>query len=462
MKTYSIYIWILLIIIFMMAILLRSYLLIKYKWVGKDTFYNLIVAKIIRTKNTIPKSIDCFIMPETYSYPPLLHILLSKFDSKMHNNLQYIGVFFDILTGLLIFSFCFFVFDLNVAVIACTLYLFTPMTIDSSFSLGPRSPSNFFMVASLMSLVTYYLTEFTIAIYISTVFASFVLLTHRLATQSLIFSMVAISIWYHSIIPISIIIMSLVLSIIVTKGYYIRVLIGHIDFIKVFSSKIIKKQTRKEMNGIFPKPINFIYNLPIFILFVMSWPVLKDDSAITFFYIVGISLTILSLIWIFGEGVRHMSNAIFSFAIIGAYLFKFNIIYPIIAIIFISLLFSIHKILRMEKMLDIGNITTNNMLKGFEYIKSHHKSNDILLCLPLDITYNAAYFTDCIMLQSSGGFAQGLDFNQGLKKQLKSEKLTDLVKKYNVQWIFTMSYDEMLPGEIVFQDENVVVCRITN
>ena len=48
------------------------------------------------------------------------------------------------------------------------------------------------------------------------------------------------------------------------------------------------------------------------------------------------------------------------------------------------------------------------MLRAFDFIKTNKKKGDILFCLPLDYSYNAAYFTDCIMLQSSGGFAEGL------------------------------------------------------
>ena len=50
------------------------------------------------------------------------------------------------------------------------------------------------------------------------------------------------------------------------------------------------------------------------------------------------------------------------------------------------------------------------MINGFDYIRSHKINGDVLLCLPLDLSYDAGYFTGCILLQSSGGFAKGNGF----------------------------------------------------
>ena len=86
----------------------------------------------------------------------------------------------------------------------------------------------------------------------------------------------------------------------------------------------------------------------------------------------------------------------------------------------------------------------------------------MLLCLPLNITYNAAYFTDCVVLQSSGGFAKGLDFNQRLVKQVKEGKIDELIKKYGVNWVVIAIKNEYnILGKEVFSAGNVKVIRIT-
>lgn len=454
--------------VFAIAIILRTYLLAKYKWVGIDTFYHFVVARIIRNEKNIPESIDCFIVPEKYSYPPLLHIILSMFDTKKHQRLQYISPFADILSGLIIFLFCLNLFNLEVATFASALYLFTPITVDGSFSLGPRSLANLFFNASILSLSYYYFTGMNIAAYVSMLFSALLILTHRLTTQSLIFSMMAVSVGFHSLVPIYILISSVIISVIFTRGFYLRVLKGHIDFVKIFGKKLIHKESRKEMTSIFPKPINFFFNMPIFLLFMSTWMLPKSTIILKFFFVVSLSLTILSFIWIFGEGTRHMSNAISSFAIlISVYLvnsseYKFSILLVIICIL-ISLFFTIYKIIRIEKMLNLGNITTNKMLEGFEYIRSQRKQGDIMLCLPLDITYNATYFTNCIMLQSSGGFAQGLSFNQKLRSKLENGDIKDIIKHYKVKWIYSMSKKCDIPdSNKVFENSDIVIYRQTN
>jgi len=447
-------------LILVVSIIIRSYLILKYGWVGKDSFYHFIIGQEIRNKKKIPDTINNYIYPEKYDYPPLLHLLLSLFNKKYYQKLQYLGVFADIATGIIIYLFCLSQFNVNVAILACAFYLFTPMTIDGSFSLGPRSIANLFLVISLISFLYYYEFGLNSAIFVSVIFSLFVLLTHRLTTQSLIFSMIVLSYALRSIIPLYILMASIILGLIFIKRPYITVIKGHANFIKVFATKLTHKGGRKEMKRMFPNLISLLFNVPIFILFLMSSS-LYESPITKYLSIIGLSLTILSFLWIFGEGIRHMSNAIFAFAILSAlYISELNNVYLLIIFIFLSLLFSIYKLLRMEKMLELGNITTSDMISGFEYIKSHKKSDDLLLCIPLDVTYNAAYFTGCKMLQSSGGFANGLNFNQKLHNLLKEDS-SKLIDEYSVDWIFLMIPSIVVnDGKIVFQSGDITIIKI--
>jgi hypothetical protein len=78
------------------------------------------------------------------------------------------------------------------------------------------------------------------------------------------------------------------------------------------------------------------------------------------------------------------------------------------------------------------------MLRAFNFIRTNKKKGDILFCLPLDYSYNAAYFTDCIMLQSSGGFAEGLSFNQNLHKMVNKGKIDEIINTYHPNWIINI------------------------
>ncbi len=460
MPEYAILVVILL--IFITAFFLRSYLLLKYKWVGKDSFYHFIVAQEIRKNKSLPKVINRFIVPEEYNYPPLLHVLLSFFPKKYHSVAQYLGPISDMGCGATIFFFCSYVFSLKITIIVTALYLFTPMTIDDSFSFTPRSFANWLMVISVLSLFRYLLYGSVATFISSIIFATLVLLTHRLTTQSLIFVILALSIAFRSFAPLWIITLAFLLAATFTKGYYLRVISGHINFLKVFGRKLLNSASRKEMPGLFPNPLILLFNMPIFAILPIFF-LHYNNASIGFFIIWGLSLTVLSFIYILGEGIRHMRNAIPAFSIV-AVLSLVNSQNYIILFIFIglSLIFSIYKIYRIEKMPELGNITSPEMIKGFNYIKSHQQKKDVLLCLPLDTTYNAAYSTDCVVLQSSGGFAKGLDFNQRLVKQVKEGKIDELIKKYGVNWVVIAIKNEYnILGKEVFSAGNVKVIRIT-
>ena len=449
--------------IFSLAFLIRIYLLLKYKWVGKDSFYNFLVAQEIRKKRKLPDIINKFVVPERYDYPPLLHWFLSLFKDKYHQKLQYISPIFDMVTGIIIFCFCFYIFDSQIAILAITLYFFTPYTFDISFSLSARSVGNSFLVISLLSLFLYLTYGFIFAFIISIMFSTLVLLTHRLTTQSLIFVLLSISIGYYSIIPLFIILCSFLFALLFSKGFYYRVLKGHIEIIKTMGKKVLNKESRKELLNALPNPISLIFNMPIFLMLPIFF-LFYYRLPFNFFVIWGLTLTILSIVWFFGQGLRHLVNAVPAFAIIGSiWLIELQNIFLISFFILVSVSFLLLKIYRFEKKLNIGNFTNKDMINGFDYIRSHKINGDVLLCLPLDLSYDAGYFTGCILLQSSGGFAKGMDFNQKLHNLVGKGNINELIQKYNADWVITIEkINYSVLGKMVFNIGNVKVFKINN
>lgn len=449
--------------IFSLTFFTRIYFLLKYKWVGIDSFYNFLVSQEIRKKRKLPETINKFVIPERYDYPPLIHVLLSLSKDKYHQKLQYFAPIFDMIIGSIIFCFCFFIFNSQIALIATTLYFFTPYTFDNSYSLSARSLGNSFLIVSLLSLFLYLTYGFIFTFIISIIFSTLVLLTHRLTTQSLIFVLLSISVGYYSIIPLFIILCSFLLAIVFSKGFYYRVLIGHIDFIKIFGRRLLDKNGRKKIPNKFPNPVSIVFNMPIFLMFPV-FLLFYNKPPFNFFVIWGVSLTILSAIWVLGEGQRHIINAVPAFAIISSiWLVESQNYILLLLLTIISFIFLIYKIYRLEKKPNIGGITNKYMLNGFDYINSHKKNGEVMLCLPLKFTYNAAYFTGCTMLQSGGGFGMGLDFNLTLHKLVNDGKIDELIQKYNAEWVITIGGENYsIKGKKVFMNGNVKVFRISN
>jgi len=149
-------------VLIVISILLRSYLLLKYNWVGKDVFYHLLIAKEIRKNKKLPETVNYFIFPEEYNYPPFLHVFLSLFKEKYHQKLQFMSIIFDIVTGILIFIVVVHTFNIWIAIFSTMLYFMTPISIDNSLTLGPRSIANMYMVAALFSLFYFFNTDIAI------------------------------------------------------------------------------------------------------------------------------------------------------------------------------------------------------------------------------------------------------------------------------------------------------------
>lgn len=454
------YKFILLLLVLTLHILSRFILLKRNNWVGKDSFYHLLVARYIRKERKLPETIDSFLFKEDYNYPPLLHGIISLFNEKYHQKLQYITPFFDIITGLVIFFTCYYLFDYQVALLSLAIYILTPITIDNSISLSPRGIANTFFIVSLFTLLLYLITYKLIFLLLATFFTSLVFLTHRLTTQTLWIVLISLTIFLHSMFPLLVLFLALILAIILTKGFYVKSIEGHLNFIKCMFKSVLDPHKRKEVNSIFPNPIVMFFNMPFLIFFPLFF---LDNSMINFtskfFCIWGLCVTCLSIFWFLGEGYRHIFLAVVPYAIIislwieNTYDFVFLGFLMILSIIFI-----VFKLYRIENDTSLNMTISKDFIKCCNYIAQSKDDKNVILCLPLHYTYQAAYFTNGIMLQGSGGEGKGLEFNLYLHDKVNNNKVQDILNKYHPMWILNACrYD--LPN-VVFSSANIKVHKL--
>jgi|GEM_PF-5527650 hypothetical protein len=425
-------------IIILIGSLPRFYLLSKYGWVGKDTFYHFIVAESIKQKGFPPRTIDQFVIPEQYDYPPLLHVFLSYFDKEHFRKLQYLSPVSDIVTGIVIYTFSYHYLGVQVALIAIFIYLVTPFVFDNALSLNPRSLANLFLVLLLLSWYNFYMSAGVAWLILSVICSSLVLLSHRLTTQCLGILFIALSLWTGSWVPFCVLVAAVALALVVTKGYFLTVLKGHVAFVREFGRKFLDRNTRAERAPAFPSVQYVLFNLPLLVLlplfFIYPLPI---QDVLSQFLLVWIgALVILSIAWVFGEGVRHMICAVPAMAMLWASWIVHNNLYLILVPLGgLSLFFLYYKIARLEANPDISGIVSEELMEAFNYINTNKKPGDVLLCLPLDLTYNAAFFTGCTMLQSSGGFAKGLGFNQELHRRIDGGRVGEVLSEFSPRWI---------------------------
>ena len=448
--------YIVFLLVLILGFFIRSYLILKYRWVGKDTFYHLIASKTIKAKGFPPEYIDKFIKPEKYNYPPAFHLFLSFFNDSKYQKLQILSPVADILTGIVIFLFCNSYFGYQVAIISTTLYIVTPFVFDNAYSFNPRSFANLFFVLTVFSCINAVLFNSITWFAVSVIFTVLVLLLHRLTTQCLFVVLVVLALGLHSLLPGIICFLSILVAILVTKGFYLTVLRGHFAFINEFGHKAFNNKYQDERQALFPDPKQLLFNMPIFpaILLMIFFPLNFRDPFMYSILIWAIGLMVLSVIWVLGEGIRHMICSVPAFSILIALVVTIYNLYSIFLIlVIISVLFSFYKIYRLEKYPSISGIITKNMLSAFDFIRINKMHGDILLCLPLDYSYNAAFFSDCIILQSSGGFAEGLSFNQKLHKMVNQGKINEIIEMYHPKWVI------LLDKSIHSLDEGLILTK---
>ena len=446
-----------------LQMLSRFILLKRNKWLGKDSFYHLIVARYIRKEKKLPETIDSFILKEDYNYPPLLHFILSLFNEKYDQKLQYITPIFDIATGLVIFACFYYLFNYSVALLSFIIYILTPITLDNSISLSPRGMANTFFVGSLFGLLLYLISYNLIFLLSAILLASLVYITHRLTTQALWFVLISLTIFLPSLYPILVLFFAFILAIIITKGFYIKSIKGHFTFIKLMYKSVKDPKKREEVKAKIPNPILMIFNMPYIIclpLFFITSSffvgTFNFDIGYKFICIWGLSVTFIAIFWFLGEGYRHIYLAVVPYAVIIS-LWENNYKLEILGfLIIISVIFIIIKLYRIEKN-DKLNMTVNeDFINCCKYIAKNKNPEDIILCLPLDYTYQAAYFTNGIMLQGSGGEGKGLEFNLYLHNKVNNNEVKDIINKYNPTWVLNIS-NYPLTTNIVLKLGNIKV-----
>ena len=178
-----------------------------------------------------------------------------------------------------------------------------------------------------------------------------------------------------------------------------------------------------------------------------------------FIFIWGLSVTFIAIFWFLGEGYRHIYLAVVPYAVyisLWQNSYKLEIVIILIVISFIFLILKLYRIEKNDKL----NMTINeDFIKCCKYIAKNKNSDDIILCLPLDYTYQAAYFTNGIMLQGSGGEGKGLEFNLYLHSKVNNNEVQDIIDKYNATWVLNKS-NYYLKSNIVFSLGNIKVHKI--
>lgn len=396
---------------------------------GVDIWTHLLYLKEYHRQKGIPKRIENgFLIPGDYDYPPAFIWILSKFPLKLVEKYEFLfSPFFDFVHLVIIFGLVYiFTSNILLALLTQVLYSLTPIIVLENSSATPRS-LGYTLFTVLMTLIIILLYEPNVIFFIlAVIVGSAIFLTHRFTAQGFLFFAVAFTIFEKSLLFLLVFILSFLIAVLLSKGFYLKVLRGHLGNLRFwknninyrFAHQVKGNISHNEHHDFVFKVYNEFLKFPPFVLeitspwvlftlymFIFEFPTNPILSKMVLWVVVSYVLAILT-IWIpkfrfLGEGQRYLELSAFpaSFLASNLLLSKINstiglllvALYSTIGILaLVTIIVIQRKAIINEKMRTL----TPDMKKMFSYIKSL-KTKPRLLCIPHQITTNTIYHTGC-------------------------------------------------------------------
>lgn len=455
--------------------ILQTYIRIFNKSFGVDVWTRLLETDHVRNAgHKIPGKISGqFIVEGYFDYPPIFPFLLSFFKKKTIEKIQgLVAPFFDSLNNLLIFWVAYyFTNDFRIGLSAQAVYTFIPLVVLENSSLTPRSLGYLNFNLAFISSLIFTQTHSPIFLLSSIIFTALIFLTHRFAMQSLLFVSLFFSVYKQDFFFIGVFLLGAILALLITNGYYIRVLKGHLYNIYFWipnrAYRFVHQVRRAVDSGEKKDFVEIVYVVlskfaPISILAANLWvvvafvivsiqffgPIFLNTKIpdfiqiftnwILFFYFLGIPILMVVYLRCIGEGHRYLEMVTLPTSIVASWLF-FQLIYTqyfILAILIYSGLFivgiSLIAYSHRKIILDRNRSITPQMEDAFNFLNSK-KIIYRILCIPHQNTTNVLYHTKHKVFVNAN--------NQGLMEvscvyPVIKWPLTDTIKKYNLNLIF--------------------------
>lgn len=411
------------------AFIFEIYPRLLNKRFGVDIWTHLLYLKEYHKQERIPKEIkDGFLVAGDYDYPPLFILILSKFPFKLVEKYEFLfSPFFDFLLITSIFFISYFLTgNIYLSILTQAIYALTPIIILENSSATPRSLGYTLFTFLFIFLFFYTQNPKVIFFIIALLCGSLIFLSHRFTSQGFLFFSIFFSLFYKSWLYIDIFILSLILAIIISRGFYLKVLNGHIGNL-YFWYKNVRYRFYHQVKGSYEehKTKDFIFSLynqflrfppfvlgitnpwttfPIFVfLFREPLPPFYNNMLllVVFSYTLALTTTWVPKLRFLGEGQRYLELSAMPSAFLSAkFLFdSFNTFYgQIFGIVFILVglasFITIVVIQRKGIIKDELRTITPDMQKMFNYLKSL-KIKPRILCIPHQITTNTIYHTNC-------------------------------------------------------------------
>lgn len=487
-----------------LSFVLQAYPRLFNRYFGVDVWTRLIeIDHVRRAKHKIPGKITKgFIIDGNFDYPLLFPLMFSYFPKKFLVEYQgFIAPLFDVINNLLVFVFAFYITqNVVISLIAQLIYTLTPMIAVENSNLTPRSFGYTNFSLAFFPLLIYSLYGNLTFLLIGLFFTSTLFLTHRFAAQSFFFASLFFLFVRQNPIFIESFLVGFVIAAIVTKGYYFRVLKGHlyniyfwiVNYRYRFAHQVYGNQKPKQLDWVGKVYYFLSVFSPLFIFGINCWiisgfiyfflyirptsflPIVKNgflfesSLLILFFYtLAAIVLKVKRLIPI-GEGQRYLEMATIPTAILSSVIFMslYNKYQTPVLVLFIAILLgnlAMILVIQIKGIIkDKNRSLTDESHDIFRFINKL-KGTPRIICIPHQMSTLIVYHTkaDVLVNADNPGLMELSDFYPILQKTPE-----ELAKKYKLTHLLLretfVKYKDikMKKPKIIFRSGETVLIKL--
>lgn len=489
-----IYVLLSIVAIIFLTILLRLAPIWRHRYRGVDAYYFLLTAEEFKKQKRIPIKLPPYYLLdiEEQWYPPGFSVFLGLLPKKLlYGAYWLISPMLDVLNLAVLLVFTYLqTFSLECLLSVGIVYALTPILTTESTTLTSRPLGNLFLTGEILCFAFYYQGNSNLFLILAVIFGFAIFATHKMSMQFLCFFYVCLAIIFQSVIPLLILMCIFILSMIVLRSYFLKILKGYYDIIvfwhrnwnylgahQVYSSPVYGKSEKSDEDNVSPlrknrfgRALNYLNEIkssifrknkavyfflrgsvgkssnPFIVLLLVSgfrlFNTLTPIERVIFFWaflaFVWMLLTIfIPSLRLFGEGFKYMRMTAFPASyIISLSLISGNISIFELVLMFTIFLFSVSRWFstyrQLSKVERMGYLLSEDLMEMFEYIKDHEEI-DYIACLSTNLADSLVYHCRRHVLWGTHHDcfnSRVVDFFPVLRKPLKWFK-----EKYGIRYI---------------------------
>lgn len=229
--------WIIILGSVVALILTRSaYRMLNPDWTNTDAYVHFnIIREIRRNSHKPPVYHSQTLHPGKFTYPPLVHTVLSLLPERYYETIDRVfSPAVDVLFGALLIALVpAGIFDVSSAAVALVLFIATPQFVRPDMphgvGLSARKPGVILFSIGILSFLFWATSGSTVALAVALIAGTLLPLTSMFSIQAFLVVTLTLGVFYNPL-AIAYVVGSVLLAVLVSGGFYWRVLVAHVRF----------------------------------------------------------------------------------------------------------------------------------------------------------------------------------------------------------------------------------------